>query len=78
MKKELLNLLFGEVSYFASSSHHVLDDYFGQLGVGSERVIHNLPKVCSFNVIVHNVSCGEEHSCFVAGDGGFVYSMGSN
>jgi X-linked retinitis pigmentosa GTPase regulator len=37
-----------------------------------------MPKVCSFNVIVHSVSCGEEHSCFVAGDGGYVYSMGSN
>jgi X-linked retinitis pigmentosa GTPase regulator len=46
--------------------------------VGSERVVHNLPKVCSFNVIVSSVSCGEEHSCFVAGDGGYVYSMGSN
>ena len=76
-RKELPNLLFGEVSHILLIIL-CLDDYFGQLGVGSERVIHNLPKVCSFNVIVHNVSCGEEHSCFVAGDGGFVYAMGSN
>jgi X-linked retinitis pigmentosa GTPase regulator len=48
------------------------------LGVGCDKVIYNVPKVCSFNVIVYSVSCGEEHSCFVAGDGGYVYSMGSN
>ena len=29
-------------------------------------------------MIVYSVSCGEEHSCFVAGDGGYLYSMGSN
>ena len=78
---------FGEVSY--SLLHEVdnsnmnilfkcLDDYYGQLGVGCEKVIHNLPKICSFNIIVTDVSCGEEHTIFVQGDGGFVYAMGSN
>ena len=56
----------------------VLDDYYGQLGVGSDKVIHNLPKVCSFNIVVTEVSCGEEHTVFVQGDGGYVYAMGSN
>jgi X-linked retinitis pigmentosa GTPase regulator len=55
-----------------------LDDYYGQLGVGSERVVHNLPKVCSFNIVVKQVSCGEEHTVFVSGEGGYVYAMGSN
>jgi len=27
-----------------------LDDYFGQLGIGEERVTHSTPKVCSFNI----------------------------
>ena len=41
-------------------------------------MIHNLPKVCSFNIVVTDVSCGEEHTVFVQGDGGYVYAMGSN
>lgn len=56
----------------------ILDDYYGQLGVGSDKVIHNLPKVCSFNIVVTDVSCGEEHTVFVQGDGGYVYAMGNN
>ena len=48
------------------------------MGVGSDKVIHNLPKVCSFNIVVTEVSCGEEHTVFVQGDGGYVYAMGSN
>lgn len=55
-----------------------VDDFYGQLGVGSDKVIHNLPKVCSFNIVVTDVSCGEEHTVFVQGDGGYVYAMGSN
>ena len=55
-----------------------IDDYFGQLGVGNEKVIHNLPKICSFNIVVSEVSCGEEHTVFVQADGGYVYAMGNN
>jgi X-linked retinitis pigmentosa GTPase regulator len=40
--------------------------------------VHNLPKVCSFNIIVKQVSCGEEHTVFVSGEGGYVYAMGNN
>ena len=46
--------------------------------MGSDKVIHNLPKICSFNIVVSDVSCGEEHTVFVQGDGGYVYAMGSN
>ena len=46
--------------------------------MGSSRVIHNLPKVCSFNIVVKQVSCGEEHTVFVSGEGGYVYAMGNN
>jgi alpha-tubulin suppressor-like RCC1 family protein len=50
------------------------------LGVGSERVTHNLPKVCSFNIKVANVSCGDDHSVFVSAphEGAYVYAMGNN
>ena len=55
-----------------------IDDYYGQLGVGSEKCVHRLPKVCSFNIVIKQVSCGEEHTVFVSLEGGHVYSMGSN
>ena len=61
---------FGEVSAFhfkhlLNFFFFILDDYYGQLGVGSEKVIHNLPKVCSFNIVVTDASCGDEHTVFV-------------
>lgn len=71
-----LSCTFGEVS--TSVFPDEIDDYYGQLGVGCERVIHNLPKVCSFNIMVKQVSCGEEHTVFVSGEGGYVYAMGNN
>lgn len=56
------------------------NDYFGQLGIGEERVTHNIPKVCSFNICIAQVACGDDHTVFVSSpsDGGYVYSMGSN
>ena len=57
-----------------------LDDYFGQLGIGEERVTHSAPKVCSFNIHIAQVSCGDDHTVFVSSmnEGGYVYAMGSN
>lgn len=40
--------------------------------------MHRLPKICSFNIVIKVVSCGEDHSTFISQDGGHVYSMGSN
>jgi alpha-tubulin suppressor-like RCC1 family protein len=54
------------------------NDYYGQLGVGSEKCVHRIPKICSFNIVIRQVSCGEEHTAFVSLNGGHVYSMGSN
>jgi len=48
------------------------------VGVGSDKCVHRLPKVCNFNIIISQISCGEEHSSFVSLTGGNVYSMGSN
>ena len=84
--KRYQNFMFGEVSRRLYSLVEVvdincfliIDDYYGQLGVGNQRCIHSLPKVCSFNILVKQVSCGDEHTVFVSGDGGFVYAMGNN
>ena len=41
---------------------------------------HSVPKVCSFNIQIAHVSCGDDHTVFVStlADGGYVYAMGSN
>jgi len=39
-----------------------------------------VPKVCSFNIQIAHVSCGDDHTVFVSSmnEGGYVYTMGSN
>ena len=40
-----------------------------------------MPKICSFNIVISHVACGEDHTAFVAeqlGGGSQVYCMGSN
>eukprot|EP00826_Nyctotherus_ovalis_P010657 TRINITY_DN12798_c0_g1_i1.p1 TRINITY_DN12798_c0_g1~~TRINITY_DN12798_c0_g1_i1.p1 ORF type:complete len:922 (+),score=221.87 TRINITY_DN12798_c0_g1_i1:94-2859(+) len=51
----------------------------GQLGLGNTQGKHRycIPKLCTFNVKIRSVSCGEEHSAFVT-DVGTLYTMGSN
>lgn len=41
---------------------------------------HTVPKVCSFNIQIAQVACGDDHTVFVSSmnDGGYVYAMGSN
>ncbi|CAG9320984.1 unnamed protein product [Blepharisma stoltei] len=54
-------------------------DHFGQLGLGGKLSgkTYTLPRFCSFNVIIKDISCGEEHSAFISSSG-HVYCMGSN
>lgn len=54
-------------------------DHFGQLGLGGKLSgkTYTVPRFCSFNVIIRDVSCGEEHSAFISASG-HVYCMGSN
>lgn len=54
-------------------------DHFGQLGLAGKQTGKNYcnPRFCSFNVIILQVACGEEHAAFIA-DNGYVYTMGSN
>ena len=55
-----------------------LDDYHGQLGIGYEKTSHTVPKVCSFNIQIAGVSCGEDHTAFIVKPTGQVYCMGNN
>ena len=34
--------------------------------------------MCSFNIVIHQVSCGEEHTAFIGDPSRHVYTMGSN
>lgn len=38
---------------------------------------YSIPRFCSFNVIINNLACGDEHSAFIASNG-YIYTMGSN
>lgn len=54
-------------------------DRFGQLGLSGKQAgeKHCHPRFCSFNVIIKQIGCGEDHAGFIA-DNGCVYTMGSN
>ena len=72
---------FNEVYVWGDNSH-------GQLGLGSLAMetmsrrfeygnSTNLPKICCFNTVVTQVSCGMSHTVMLSASG-HVYSMGSN
>ena len=54
-------------------------DHFGQLGLGNKHAgkTYSSPRFCSFNILIKEIACGEEHSAFISSSG-HVYSMGSN
>ena len=53
-------------------------DHSGQLGLGgSIGKTYSIPRLCSFNVLIKELSCGEEHAGFISSQG-HVYMMGSN
>ena len=54
-------------------------DRHGQLGLGNKQTgrFYPIPKLCTFNVLIIKISCGEEHSAFITSHGS-VYTMGSN
>ena len=54
-------------------------DHFGQLGLGNKHSgkTYSSPRFCSFNILIKELACGEEHSVFISASG-HVYSMGSN
>lgn len=52
-------------------------DEQGQMGLGEikSNQTYSVPRFCSYNVIVNQISCGLNHSAFIASNG-FVYTMG--
>lgn len=44
-------------------------DRHGQLGLGQEiadnKINHDLPKLCSYNIPIAQVSCGMKHTAFI-------------
>ncbi|CAG9315175.1 unnamed protein product [Blepharisma stoltei] len=54
-------------------------DHFGQLGLGTKQAskTYPVPRFCSFNVLIKDISCSEQHSCFIT-QSGHVFTMGSN
>ena len=54
-------------------------DHFGQLGLGGKETgkSYCIPRFCSFNVLIRQISCGDEHSGFITNNG-LVYTIGNN
>lgn len=54
-------------------------DRYGQLGIDGKQGARNycIPKLCTFNVVIRKVACGEEHSAFITSNGN-IFTMGSN
>ena len=44
-------------------------DRQGQLGFDSSESYRNysLPRMCSFEIVIRQIACGEEHSAFITG-----------
>ena len=70
---------FSEVFVWGSDKH-------GQLGIDSQFVnedpakrpiVHQVPRVCSFNVVIEQISCGLAHAGLLTVQG-HLYPMGSN
>ncbi len=44
-------------------------DRFGQLGLGQQmssgKATHNLPRLCSYNIPIAQISCGAKHAAFL-------------
>ena len=53
-------------------------DHHGQLGLaGSEASTHTVPRFCSYNILIEQVSCGGAHAVLLTSNY-LLYSIGSN
>ena len=50
---------------------------YGQMGLEASSSASASPRICSFNILIAQVSCGSEHSAFLSTQH-LIYSMGSN
>jgi alpha-tubulin suppressor-like RCC1 family protein len=48
-----------------------------EMAMYQDNAIIHVPKMCSYNILVKQVSCGEMHTHLLSRDG-YVYSMGHN
>ena len=39
---------------------------------------HKIPKICTFQIQIGSVACGDDHTLFSSLGDGYVYGMGSN
>jgi len=64
---------------FYNKNNKKLGDSYGQLGISSKGIgkTYAKPKVCSFNIVIQDLSCGEEHAALLTNDG-LLYTMGNN
>ena len=60
---------YNEVYVWGSNFLSNLDNTFGQLGIpieDNERT-YTSPKLCSFNIIIQSISCGDDHTALITG-----------
>jgi alpha-tubulin suppressor-like RCC1 family protein len=50
---------------------------YGQMGLEASNSSSPIPRICSFGILILQVSCGSEHSAFLSTQH-LIYSMGSN
>jgi len=48
-----------------------------QLGLNNREAVISVPKLCSYNILIKQIACGELHTHLLTQDG-YVYSMGNN
>lgn len=58
---------YTEVYAWGSKIKINLDDSFGQLGISTEEQRKNRikPKICSFNIVIKSISCGDQHAALI-------------
>ena len=47
------------------------------LGLSGKEACISVPKLCSYNILIKQIACGELHTHLLTQDG-YVYSMGGN
>ena len=70
---------FSEVFVWGSDKHLQLgiDSQFLGQDPTKRPIVHTLPRVCSFNVVIQQVACGLAHTALLTQQG-HLYTMGSN
>jgi len=65
---------FGKLGFLIANPDESVTKFSPQY---QENGIVRVPKLCSYNILVKQVACGERHTHLLSHDG-YVYSMGNN